>query len=608
MNTFRSLRCALLAVLIGIATLCGGDPARAQNTICPTAANGDSTNKCASTQFIQNAFAGGSSLALQSAYIFIGNASNIATPRLISGDGTFSNLGVLTITQSAGGFTVNGALSVTGGAVGGSPTGGNKGAGTVNLANDFYKNGTIIPETVSAPLTLSAAGLLACPSCVLISGTAHGDSAYSILSTDRYVYTNAAFTAARTWTLPAANSLSAGTTIWVQDAQGTVTTTNTLTIQRAGADTIDVGSTSFVISGAGGGITFTTDGISNWGLPIQTPSTGGTGQKTLTNHGLLVGAGVNPITQLGVATTGQLLFGVTGADPAFASTGTGVPTALGISVGSAGAFVTFNGALGSPSSAGTMPSFTNGGTITGGGHVAINNLGIRDTSAAFDVTLATTSSTALTAGRTITYDVVNGNRSFKLGSNLTIASDPGAVGGAVRANTAGTFTQAACADLSNGTANCSAAVGQLPGEPSTGSASTGNVGEYVSSSIASGSAVPLLTATPKNLTNISLTAGDWDVYTTIDTTAVGSPVLLWLIGSISQTTNTLDATPGSESINIYGGSGTAISVGGAFPTMSVGPVRVSLSGTTTIYSVVDASFSGGTSLSVYGILRARRVR
>src|SRR5260370_172079 len=56
---------------------------------------------------------------------------------------------------------------------------------------------------------------------VLISGTPHGDSAYSILSTDRYVYTNAAFTAPQTWTLPAANSLAVGTTIWVQDAQGT---------------------------------------------------------------------------------------------------------------------------------------------------------------------------------------------------------------------------------------------------------------------------------------------------------------------------------------------------------------------------------------------------
>ena len=217
-----------------------------------------------------------------------------------------------------GNLTVGGAIiDNTNGISLNNPTGGLKGAGTINIAADYYKNGTVIPETVSAPLSLSAGGNVSCPTCVLISGTGRGDSAYSILSTDRYVYTNAAFTAPRTWTLPAANSITAGTTIWVQDARATVTSTNTLTIARAGADTIDFAGTSLVITGAGGGITFTSDGVSNWGTPIQTVSTGGTGQQTLTNHGLLVGAGTNPVTQLGVGANGTLLLGQTGADPAF---------------------------------------------------------------------------------------------------------------------------------------------------------------------------------------------------------------------------------------------------------------------------------------------------
>jgi hypothetical protein len=46
--------------------------------------------------------------------------------------------------------------------------------------------------------------------------------------------------------------------------------------------------------------------------------------------------------------------------------GTGVATALGVNVGTAGAPVVNGGALGSPSSAGTMPAFTAGGTITAG--------------------------------------------------------------------------------------------------------------------------------------------------------------------------------------------------------------------------------------------------
>lgn len=43
----------------------------------------------------------------------------------------------------------------------------------------------------------------------------------------------------------------------------------------------------------------------------------------LTNHAVLVGAGTSTITKLAVGTTGQLLVGATGADPAFASSANG---------------------------------------------------------------------------------------------------------------------------------------------------------------------------------------------------------------------------------------------------------------------------------------------
>lgn len=65
---------------------------------------------------------------------------------------------------------------------------------------------------------------------------------------------------------------------------------------------------------------------------------------------------------------------------------------------------------------------TNGNAITavGGSLTALTTFALRDTSAAFDVTHACTSSTALTAGRTFTLDVVNGSRTLKLGANVTI--------------------------------------------------------------------------------------------------------------------------------------------------------------------------------------------
>ena len=62
-------------------------------------------------------------------------------------------------------------------------------------------------------------------------------------------------------------------------------------------------------------------------------------------------------------------------------------------------------------------------TIAGGTATGLTGLAIRDTSAAFDVTLAATSSTTLTAGRTLTLDMVNAARTVKLGGNLTLAAD-----------------------------------------------------------------------------------------------------------------------------------------------------------------------------------------
>lgn len=65
----------------------------------------------------------------------------------------------------------------------------------------------------------------------------------------------------------------------------------------------------------------------------------------------------------------------------------------------------------------TSPAI-NGGTAT-----ALTGLAVRDTSAAFDVTIAATSSTALTAGRTLTLNMVNAARSIKLGGNIDLVNN-----------------------------------------------------------------------------------------------------------------------------------------------------------------------------------------
>jgi len=165
--------------------------------------------------------------------------------------------------------------------------------------------------------------------------------------------------------------------------------------------------------------------------------------------------------------------------------------------------------------------------------------------------------------------------------------------------------QPACADVSDATVYCNAARGQLPGETSTGAATAGNVGEYIESVIASGSATSLTTGTPKTITSISLTAGDWDVSGNISFITAASTSVTGTIASISGTTNVLDSTAGKQAGGFWG----AIVPGASTPAFNqiVGPYRLSLSGTTTVFLVGEGFFTVST-LTGYGIIRARRAR
>lgn len=64
-----------------------------------------------------------------------------------------------------------------------------------------------------------------------------------------------------------------------------------------------------------------------------------------------------------------------------------------------------------------------GPTISGGSHTSLTSFSLRDTSAAFDVTITATNSTALTAGRTLTLDMVNAARTVKLAGNIDLAAN-----------------------------------------------------------------------------------------------------------------------------------------------------------------------------------------
>ena len=88
------------------------------------------------------------------------------------------------------------------------------------------------------------------------------DANYSMIATDR-VIAFIAITAARTVSLVAASSFQQGATLFVFDELGGCSATNTITLNRAGSDTID-GSTSVAVSVAYGFIGLQSNGANKW--------------------------------------------------------------------------------------------------------------------------------------------------------------------------------------------------------------------------------------------------------------------------------------------------------------------------------------------------------
>ncbi len=89
------------------------------------------------------------------------------------------------------------------------------------------------------------------------------NAAASISADSRVVHVSTALTAPRVYTLPAANAVNPGEAVEVFDTAGGVTSTNTLTIQRAGADTINGGTTA-VLTTPRSAIRLVSDGVSKW--------------------------------------------------------------------------------------------------------------------------------------------------------------------------------------------------------------------------------------------------------------------------------------------------------------------------------------------------------
>jgi hypothetical protein len=160
---------------------------------------------------------------------------------------------------------------------------------------------------------------------------------------------------------------------------------------------------------------------------------------------------------------------------------------------------------------------------------------------------------------------------------------------------AGTFSTLA----TTGLYSPSSTVG-IKGTATNDNAQAGSIGEVISSSVVQGSAISLTTTIGANVTSISLTAGDWDVWGNVLFIAGGTTVTTYIGHGISTTTATLPV--GGFALSPSLATGIVTSQGGATPMQ-----RISIAATTTLFLVAQSQFTTST-MSAFGNITARRRR
>lgn len=143
----------------------------------------------------------------------------------------------------------------------------------------------------------------------------------------------------------------------------------------------------------------------------------------------------------------------------------------------------------------------------------------------------------------------------------------------------------------------------LKGTTAGTDAAAGDIGEVISSEIIGGGAVTLVSATPKTITSIVLSAGDWDLYGSVSLSTAATTSITRLAESLAGATNSTDQSP-----NRYWFHQTAALVPGVvtwgMPAMAH---RVSIAAPTTFYLTTDCTFSVA-ALVAFGKIWARRAR
>lgn len=291
-------------------------------------------------------------------------------------------------------------------------------------------------------------------------------------------------------------------------------------------------------------------------------SQGGTGANITPDNGAIVYSNASTLALLAsTATVGKILQSGSHAAPSWST-----PTYPSLS-GSAGKLIRADGTNNVYSTSTFADTYTinnilfasAGNTVTG---LATANNGVLITSSGGVPSVGNTLPTAVQGNITSTGTITSGTWNASFSSGLTIPTP------------------------------------NITGVTNASNATAGSLQESTSSTVLSGSAVSLTTATPKDVTSISLTAGDWDVEGNVSfNCSVGASALLTWISTTSATvpdTALYNSITDTSAINTLTGINTPYK-------------RINVNTTTTVYLSCQATFASGTATACGGIF-ARRVR
>lgn len=256
-----------------------------------------------------------------------------------------------------------------------------------------------------------------------------------------------------------------------------------------------------------------------------------------------------------------------------------------VTIGSAVAFTYFAIASGNSIITGVSPTFTGAGVAgTTGVKALVSNSAYINTGISWPGSSAIQGFYMGGADGTASLPFYNWEQDSDTGLYRGGANNPAMSAGGTK-----------CADFkASGTA--------ILGTNTNDSAAAGWVGERVYAELTSGSATSLSDTVAKNITSISLPAGDWDVAAVVHFIPANTTTVTLLTCSVSTTSATLDTTPSRLAT-----LGISYTSGGNVASVQNPTTQFSLSATTTVYLVGRATF-GTSTCTAYGRIEARRVR